>query len=408
MSIHNPSQEQRKEIIETLLQTFERRFYDPKLHGVDLRARVSSQFEELLRTSDFISAMAGVLAEVRAHPTDFFHETERRSPLGKLIKATFHEVNGNGSPLMFQDILTDGPAHRAGVETGAILLKVNGHTADASEVPSVTLNRPVSIEFQNPNAKPQSFEFALPPPGSKQRDTTRYLTFSKPEPSVGYIRISLFPGILGIDIAKDTDRAVKSLRDTKALIVDLRGNLGSAGAGNLRLMSYLTPDKVPVGYSLTRRRAEQGYKREELAQFERVPSTKLLAPFALLRFRKVDKSIVVVTEGLGRQTFHGKTVLLVNEHTISGAEIVAGFAADHKLATIVGTRTAGRTLAWSPLSVGYGYFMTIPIGNYLTWEGKSFEDVGVHPDVEVPFLPDAALRRTDNQLNAAIDIVKTL
>ena len=159
----------------------------------------------------------------------------------------------------------------------------------------------------------------------------------------------MFPGVLGIDITKETDRAIKSLKDTKCLIVDLRGNLGSAGAGNLRLMSYLTPDKIPVGYSLTRRRAEQGYKREELIRFERVPSSKLLAPFALLRFRKVDKSIVVVTEGLGRQAFHGKTVMLVNEHTISGAEIVAGFATDHKLAVIVGTRTAGRMLSWSPL-----------------------------------------------------------
>jgi hypothetical protein len=28
--------------------------------------------------------------------------------------------------------------------------------------------------------------------------------------------------------------------------------LGSVGTGNLRLMSYLTPERVPVGYSLTR------------------------------------------------------------------------------------------------------------------------------------------------------------
>ena len=71
-------------------------------------------------------------------------------------------------------------------------------------------------------------------------------------------------------------------------------------------MSYLTPHKVPVGYSLTRLRAEQGYKREDLIRFERIPSSKLLAPFALWRFRKVDKSIVIVTEGLGPQSFHGK------------------------------------------------------------------------------------------------------
>jgi carboxyl-terminal processing protease len=117
------------------------------------------------------------------------------------------------------------------------------------------------------------------------------------------VKISTFPGILGIDIAKDIDCAIKSLKDCSKVIVDMRGNLGSAGAGNLRLMSYLTPGRIPVGYSLTRRRAQEGYRREDLAQFKRIPKSKLVAPFMLWKFRKVDKSIVVVTEGFGRQQF---------------------------------------------------------------------------------------------------------
>jgi len=409
MRVQNPGQEQRQEVIKSVVQTFERRFYNPSLHGVDLRSVVSSRLEEILSTPDFIGAMAAVLAETRSHPTDFFHETERKSPLGKLVKATFYEINGNGCRWMFQDVLFDGPAHKAGIEPGAILLNVNGRNGQTHEPSKVFLNAPANIEFQNPGCSPSSFTIEPIALGTaKKRDTTRYLTYSKPAPNVGYIRVSMFPGILGIDITKETDRAIRSLADTKCLIVDLRGNLGSAGAGNLRLMSYLTPHKIPVGYSLTRWRVEQGYKREELIRFERVPSSKLLAPFALWRFRKVDKSIVVVTEGLGRQPFHGKTVMLVNEHTISGAEIVAGFAADHKLAVIVGTRTAGRMLSWSPLPVCHGYFMTIPIGNYVTWEGKSFEGIGVTPDVEVPFSPDAALEGRDQQLETALEIATAL
>jgi predicted metalloprotease with PDZ domain len=129
MSVRNPTQEQRQEVIENTLQTFERRFYDPSLHGFDLRSVVRSRFEELLSTTDFIGAMAAVLAETRSHPTDFFHETERKSPLGKVAKATFHEMNGDGSRWMFQDVLFDGPAHKAGIEPGALLLNVNGSKA---------------------------------------------------------------------------------------------------------------------------------------------------------------------------------------------------------------------------------------------------------------------------------------
>ena len=62
----------------------------------------------------------------------------------------------------------------------------------------------------------------------------------------------MFPGAVGIDVARDIDRAITGLRGRNRLIVDLRGNSGG-GIGGLRLMSYLTPDKRPVGYSLTKK-----------------------------------------------------------------------------------------------------------------------------------------------------------
>ena len=101
-------------------------------------------------------------------------------------------------------------------------------------------------------------------------------------------------------------------------------------------------------------------------------------------------------------------VMLVNEHTISGGEIVAGFASDHKLATLVGTPTAGKLLGWSSLSVGHDCFFTLPTVNYLTWEGRSFEGSGVVPDHYVPFSPEAAFIGVDNQLEAAAQIARTL
>ena len=37
----------------------------------------------------------------------------------------------------------------------------------------------------------------------------------------------------------------------------------------------------------------------------------------------VEKSILVVTEGLGQRRFHGRVVLLANEHTASAGEMVS-------------------------------------------------------------------------------------
>ena len=66
------------------------------------------------------------------------------------------------------------------------------------------------------------------------------------------------------------------------------------------------------------------------------------------RYAFVEKSTLVVTEGLGERRFHGRVVLLVDEHTASAGEMVAAFAEENNLATIVGTKTPGRLLSGVP------------------------------------------------------------
>jgi C-terminal processing protease CtpA/Prc len=118
---------------------------------------------------------------------------------------------------------------------------------------------------------------------------------------------------------------------------------------------------------------------------ERIPRCKLEAPFVLWRFRKLDKSIVVVTEGLKPQAFLRNVTLLVNSHTFSGAEIVVQFAKEHGLARIVGERTAGRSLSFATLQVPFDFRLTLPIGDYVPWHGERFEGSGVEPNVQIPF-----------------------
>lgn len=78
-------------------------------------------------------------------------------------------------------------------------------------------------------------------------------------------------------------------------------------------------------------------------------------------FRRSDKSILLVTEGLGPQKFHGRVVILVNEHTASAGEMLASFAEENNLATIVGVKTAGRLLSGSTFRAGEGYIVGLPV-----------------------------------------------
>lgn len=402
MTSFAPPEDVRRELIETIVTTCERRFYDPHLHGVSVRDVLGREQSRLLRTSTFTTDINELLAGLEAYPIEFGSESERRIGLWKAIKCSFFRWKG---AWIFQDVLIGGHARNAGIRSGAKLLAVDGVEANG-HTPRFQPGESVSVTFQNPGERDETFTFN--PSEKEDEDKTQYVEHGRLDDRIGYIRISKFPGILGMAVAREIDSAISDLRNPDVLIVDMRGNLGSVGAGNLRLMSYLTPDRVPVGYSLTRARAEQGYRREELAQFTQIPRFKLLAPLTLLKFKDVDKSITVVTEGLGKKSFHGRVVMLVNEHTISGGEIVAGFASDHKLAVLVGTATAGKLLGWASLSVGHDCFLTLPTVNYVTWEGRTFEKSGVVPDTEVPFSPEEAMRGSDNQLAVAVELARTL
>ena len=92
-----------------------------------------------------------------------------------------------------------------------------------------------------------------------------------------------------------------------------------------------------------------------------MPRNRAALALTLARFAFRDKSLVLLTQSLGPQPFHGKIVILVNEWTNSAAEMVASFAADHRLATIVGNKTAGNVLGAANFRVGSGYWLRLPV-----------------------------------------------
>jgi carboxyl-terminal processing protease len=112
-----------------------------------------------------------------------------------------------------------------------------------------------------------------------------------------------------------------------------------------------------------------------------MPRTRAALALTLARFAFRDKSLVLLTQGLGPQPFHGKIVILVNEWTNSAAEMVASFAADYRLATIVGNKTAGNVLGAANFRVGSGYWLRLPVFGWYTSQGKCLEGKGVSPDV---------------------------
>lgn len=228
--------------------------------------------------------------------------------------------------------------------------------------------------------------------------------FSKVADGVGWLKVTKFPGAVGVDIAKQIDRAVQELRGCDRLIIDLRGNAGG-GLAFLRVMSYLTPERVPVGYSVTRARAETNYSKDTLATFDRIPSQKAALILLALKFGFRDDSVSIVTEGLGAMPFHGRTVLLVDESTTGAGERIAAFAQERNLAPVVGEQTAGRLICCSVYKISHGYYVRIPARAWYTWRGELLEGKGVQPDCSVP--REAPVSR-DVQLDRAVHVVQSM
>ena len=227
---------------------------------------------------------------------------------------------------------------------------------------------------------------------------------SKLADGVGWLKVTKFPGTIGIDIAKEIDHGIEELRGCDRLVVDLRGNAGG-GLAFLRVMSYLTPQRLPVGYSVTRARAETNYSKETLAIFDRIPSRKAALIWLVLKFGFRDDSVSILTEGLGSMPFHGRTAILVDESTTGAGERIAAFAQERKLAPVVGARTAGRLICCSVYKVGHGYYVRIPARAWYTWSGELLEAKGVVPDCIVT---DGQGGEADLQLERAVDVVRSL
>lgn len=214
--------------------------------------------------------------------------------------------------------------------------------------------------------------------------------------------------MIGVEVANSMSAAIDALGDISRLVIDLRGNTGG-GAGALRLMSLLTPNRVPVGFSPGKRWAKRDLAMEK-ARFPRlgkIPASKGALWILGLQFLPalVTKSpIVLETEGLGSKPYYGKIVLLVNRHTASAAEMVTIFAKENHLATIVGEKTAGRLLSATSVKVGHGFRLALPTGAYFTWNGTALEGSPIEPDVIANFDWQERRSGVDAQLLEALSV----
>lgn len=406
----------KRAILENVLAALRKRFYSPEKLNGDWHAAIERhkvQIESAATPDEFERAMSDLLAELQTSHIGFFHSSARRASSRAALSAAYlADETPYGKRWIFQDVHSGGAASIAGIEPGDILLTVDGREIIPPEHPVFPMGKHTMMEIVSNDDQRRAVTVDVARPKGKK------LHFVEPtlvqarvlKDGIGYLKISMFPGMVGVEVANEISNAVAKLGALDSLIIDLRGNTGG-GIGALRVMSLLTPDRIPVGFALDRRRVTANLESEKqgFRRFSRIPSSTktlwlLAVQFAPAMMTK--KPIVLQTEGLGKQPFHGRIVLLVDRHTASAAEMIVAFAKENKLAMIVGERTAGRLLSATSVKVGNGFRLALPTGAYYTWKGSVLEGTAIEPDEVIEFDWHQIGLGRDIQLERAVGLLE--
>src|SRR6056297_311876 len=101
------------------------------------------------------------------------------------------------------------------------------------------------------------------------------------------------------------------------------------------------------------------------------------------------------------------TVVLIDQGSASGSEIVAGALQDYDKATIVGKKSFGNGSVQSLRKLPDGSSIKVTVAEWLTPNGRGINEQGIQPDVEIDYTRENYENDKDPQLEKAIEILLT-
>lgn len=369
-------------------------------------ARLSESSE-----GDFESVVRDLLSRLNCSHVAFFHVASQPSRPQHSIGVTLRSAASRSVECwMVLDVFPESVAQNAGIRPGQFLMSVDGKGYLPPNMPEFRFGEKYTVDLQSPSGS-DNVVVQVQLPTRKRGGRRPPLIEPKPvtatmlTPDIGMLRIPFFSGAFGIRFSKLLDDEIDALKakGCTGLVVDLRGCIGGS-LGFASLTSYFTPGRIPIGYDITRSRLEKGYSTSELPRVP-MPTSRSELLICLARFSIQDKSLMLLTQGLGAQPFHGRIAILVNEFTASAGEMAAQFAKDTALAMLVGRRTMGHVLGSTMFDAGHGYKVALPIFGWYRPDGSQTERSGVEPDYAVDIDPEALYAGHDAQLASALQLL---
>jgi carboxyl-terminal processing protease len=101
-------------------------------------------------------------------------------------------------------------------------------------------------------------------------------------------------------------------------------------------------------------------------------------------------------------------VVLMDQGSASGSEILAGALRDNKGTILVGETSFGKGLVQELVSMQDGFAIKVTVAKWLTPKGECINDKGLEPDVAIEITQEDYDNNRDPQMEKAIEIIKGL
>jgi carboxyl-terminal processing protease len=322
------------------------------------------------------AAMKGMLSSLDPHsqfmdPDDFRDmQDDTRSRFNGLgIEVSMK----NGLPTVIT-AMEDTPAARAGILSGDQILRINGISTermdlqDAINVLRGPAGAKLTLTLLRPSTK-EIKEYTLQRAEIKIQSVkgARLLDPELTGPyRIGYIRLVQFNEPTADELAKALDELQK--QGMQAFVLDLRNNPGGLLNSAVDVCAQFLP-----------------------------PNTKVVSTQGRVASQQHDYS----TSGAKKERPSFPMVVLINEGSASGAEIVAGALKDLRRAVLVGETTFGKGSVQNVMQLPDGSAVRFTTAKYYTPSKQVIQGNGVTPNIRVAMTAEQerslfALRNTGN------------
>ncbi len=340
----------------------------------DVWSRVKKEYIEK-NTPDtklFYGALSGVVASLN-DPYSVFFDPETSKKFDETLSGSFDgigaEIGMKKNQLVIVAPLPLSPAEKAGLRAGDKIIAI-----DKKDTAGMTIDAAVNLIR---GKKGTSVTLTVFRDGDTREHDTMIIRDTIKIASV--VPIFRDDGIAVVKIAhfnQDTESAFKDAvkqilaKRSKGLVIDLRNN--------------------PGGYLDTAVQVAGEWVDGKTVVIEKYNNEKQETYTARIRAKLADMP----------------TVVLVNEGSASASEIVAGALQDYGKATLVGKKTFGKGSVQDLQHLKDGSSIKLTIAKWLTPKGRSINDEGITPDIEVSISDADYEKKTDPQMDKAIDILK--